>query len=81
MAMTPQRIAEIDAMVADVTARAKPILAAASPNTRAALMKEMEAGLERTYAVMLGQSGPESEEAILIVEKIRGALMAISATS
>lgn len=79
MAMTEQRLAEIDAMVADLVAQVRPVLAAASPNARAAVRKEMEAGLERTYAVMLGQSGPHSEEAILIVEKVRDALMALSA--
>lgn len=80
MPITKHRLAEMDAMVANLVAQARPVLAAASPGARVTVMKEIEAGLERTYAVMLGQSGPLSEEAILIVEKIRDALTRLAAS-
>lgn len=71
------RLAEIDAFIADLVNRARPVLAATPKHSRAAVIKEMQAGFERTYAVMLGQAGPRSEEAILITEKIRDALMGL----
>lgn len=71
------RLAEIDAFIANVVNRARPVLAATPKESRAAVMKEMRDGFERTYAVMLGQAGPHSEEAILITEKIRDALIGL----
>lgn len=76
-AIPNSRLAEIEAALPEFVNQMRPVIAATPHGIRAAVMSELQANLERTYAVMLGRPGPRSEEDILIVEKVRDALMGL----